>query len=91
MLRTDPDFCDSTVTVTIPSALNGYLTYTEATTRFEIFIDDSTALAGATSTDYTIEIGIVVRDFDGVQSGTDSDSFTWTIKNPCIDDDFVVW
>ena len=79
------------MTVTIPSALNGYLTYDEATTRFDIFIDDSTALAGATKTDYTIGIDIVVRDFDGVQSGTDSDSFTWTIKNPCIDDDFVVW
>ena len=79
------------MTVTIPSALDGYLTYDEVTTRFDISIDDSTALAGATSTDYTIGIDIVVRDFDGVQSGTDSDSFIWRIKNPCIDDDYVIW
>ena len=61
------------------------------TTLFEIFIDDSTALAGPISTVYTITNNIVVRDFDGVQSGSDTATFSWTIKNPCLDSDYVVW
>ena len=91
ILSTAPDFCDRTVSFVIPSDLTGYLELDAATTLFEIYIDDSTILAGPISTVYTITNNIVVRDFDGVQTGSDTATFSWTVNNPCLDNDYVFW
>ena len=65
------------------------LSFDGATQAFSITqILDSLALSGAKSIDYTVTVNFKV--FNQVETTVDkSKSFVLTIKNPCIDTNFV--
>lgn len=78
--------------MTPQAEIQPYLSYSSLTDTFTFAkIDDSTALSGEIETAYTVTISLVGKDFEGNQVFTDSESYTWTIKNPCRDPSAIVW
>jgi len=82
------------VTAVITSALDTHVAFTEATQTFALTaFSDSLALLdnGTTEKDYPVTMTIVTGSkYDTpAERETESETFDWTIKNPCIDQSFV--
>ena len=86
---TDPSFCPSEFELEVEGALDGVLTFDEATQTFELGqITDSLALSGNTETSYTVTLTYKVSNQDGLVQSFEK-QFEFTVKNPCVDPNFV--
>ena len=87
-----PDYCDVVISATIESALDTKLTFDNATQTFSLpQFSDSLELSGSTSTDYTVTVSYeTFSKYQVAAQQSGSKDLVYTIKNPCIDTDYVV-
>ena len=87
-----PDYCDVVISATIESALDTKLTFDNATQTFSLpQFSDSLDLSGSTSTDYTVTVSYeTFSKYQVAAQQSGSKDLVYTIKNPCIDTDYVV-
>ena len=92
----DPAFCALTVTATIPTGLDSAVTFDGAAQTFALAqITDSLALAGSTSggstfQDHTVAVAFAAASpYEASPTLTGSETFIWTVRNPCTDPSYV--
>jgi hypothetical protein len=83
-----PSFCANRIDVTA-TGLDDYVSFDEGTQTISYpQVIDSLVLSGDTQTEYTVTVEVVTIDYDGNETKTPIE-YTVTLKNPCIDTDFV--
>ena len=87
------DYCvkDSTMTLPEIAGLSDVISYNSETQQFTLSqITDSLALLdGQLEKTFTITMDYAAKTVDGTDVATETKTFTLTLKNPCVDTDYV--